>query len=186
VKACLPVSGSAVRTNFLAAIGVANATAAIAANAASCNDRDQNGGNNFYSTVSSLPAGTGAVMPFTAASWIAQANNVAEDRSAIGRANGVDAGNLDNLGQPYLGTAPNLTANPSYNASTTYGNNVYVAVPTNKITGFTADAALKSLFAGPTAAICSAANQATAVKFGFDTLAASEGTCGATTLTGNS
>ena len=69
------------------------------------------------------------------------------------------------------------------------GNNVYVVVPTNKITGFTADAALKSLFAGPTAAICATGTgspQATAVKFGFDTLAASEGTCGATTLTGNS
>jgi hypothetical protein len=189
VKACLPVAGSAVRSNFEAAIGVTDSQANIAANAAACNNLDQNGGNVFYNTVSGLPAGTDAVYPFTAASFIAQANGVAEDRSGIARANGVDAGNLDGLGKPYTGTAPNLVANPSYNASTTFGNNVYVAVPTNKITGFTKDAALVSLFAGPTAAVCATGTgsaQATAVKFGFDTLAASEGTCGATTLTGNS
>jgi hypothetical protein len=185
VRACLPVAGSAVRTNFVAAIGVTDAQANTAANAVSCNNVEQNGGNAFYNLVSSLPAGTDAVYPFTAASWIGQANAVAEDRSGTARANGVDAGNLDGLGKPYTGTAPNLVANSAYFSSATYGNNVYVVVPTNKITGFTKNAALVSLFAGPTAAICQTTAQNLADKFGFDFLTAATGTCGATTLTGN-
>jgi hypothetical protein len=185
VRACLPVAGTAVRSNFVAAIGVTDAQANTAANAVGCNNIDQNSGNDFYNTVSALPAGTDAVYPVTAASWIAQANGVAEDRSGTARANGVDAGNLDGLGKPYTGTAPNLVANSAYFNSATYGNNVYVVVPTNKVTGFTKNAALVSLFAGPTAAICQSAAQTTADKFGFDALNASTGTCGATTLTGN-
>ena len=82
--------------------------------------------------------------------------------------------------------ARNLVPNTAYYTSPTYGNNVYIAVPTNKITGFTKNAALVSLFAGATAVVCAAPAQATAVKFGFDNLTAAEGTCGATTLTGNS
>jgi hypothetical protein len=186
VEACLPLSGSAVRKNFLKAINVTDATAAIAANAVGCNNIDQNGGNAFYALVSGLPANTDAVFPFTAASWIAQANGVAEDRSGTARANGVDAGNLDGLGKPYSGTAPNLIPSSSYDDSTTYGNNVYVVVPTSKLSGGTKDNAIISLFSGSSSAICSAANQATAVKFGFQTLDATEGTCGATTATGNS
>jgi hypothetical protein len=183
----LPLTGSAVRKNFLKAINVPDATAAIAANAVNCNNIDQNGGNAFYAKVSGLPAGTDAVFPYAVASWIAQSNGVAEDRSGTARANGVDASNIDGLGKPYTGTAPNETANPAYNASTTYGNNVFVAAPTNKVTGGFKDQALTSLLAGPTAAICSAANQATVVKFGYDTLAPAEGTCGDTaTFQGNS
>jgi hypothetical protein len=186
VQACLPVAGSAVRTNFVAAIGVTDSQANTAANAVNCNNVEQNSGNAFYAKVSALPANTGAVYAFTAASYIAQANGVADDRSDIARANGVDAGNIDSLGKPYTGTAPNLVPNTGYNTSATYGNNVYVAVATNKITGFTKNAALTSLFAGPTAVICGTAAQNTAVTFGFDNLTAAEGTCGATTLTGNS
>jgi hypothetical protein len=63
---------------------------------------------------------------------------------------------------------------------------VYVVVPTSKITGFTRNAALVSLFAGASASICATSAQNTAVKFGFDLLTAAEGTCGATTLQGNS
>lgn len=186
VRACLPLQNSAVRSNFETAIGVTDSQADAAANAVSCNNLEQNGGNTFYNTVSGLPAGTDAVFPFTAASFIAQANQVAEDRSATGRANGVDAGNIDNLGKPYTGTAPNLVANSAYFTSATYGNNVYVVVPTNKITGFTKNAALVSLFTGASAAICSTSAQNTADLFGYDLLTPAEGTCGATTLTGNS
>ncbi len=186
VEACLPLAGSAVRSNFETAIGVSDGTADIAAQAVNCDGLEQNGGNTFYNTVSSLPSGTDAVFPFTAASWIAQANGVAEDRSANGRSNGVDAGNADGLGKPYTGTAPNLAANTAYYTSTTWGNNVYVVTATNKISGFTRNTALVSLFTGATASICANAAQTTAQKFGFDLLTAAEGTCGATTLTGNS
>jgi hypothetical protein len=186
VQACLPLAGSAVRTNFVAAIGVTDAQANTAANAVNCNNIEQNGGNAFFAKVSALPAGTDAVYPFTAASWIAQVNQVADDRSDVARANDVDAGNIDALGKPYTGTAPNLLPNSAYYTSPTYGNNVYIAVPTNKITGFTKNAALTSLFAGATAVVCAGPAQTTAVKFGFDQLTAAEGTCGATTLTGNS
>ncbi len=186
VEACLPLAGSAVRKNAEAAIGVTDSQANTAANAVGCNNLDQNGGNVFYNTVSGLPSGTDAVFPFTAASWIAQANHVAEDRSGTARANGVDLASIDSLGKPYTGTAPTLNGNDNYYNSSTYGNNVYVVVPTNKISGFTKNAALTSLFAGSSSQICSAAAQATANTFGFNALTVSEGTCGATTLTGNS
>ncbi|HEY3833090.1 MAG TPA: hypothetical protein VGO03_12415 [Acidimicrobiia bacterium] len=186
VEACLPLAGSAVRKNAEAAIGVTDSQANTAANAVSCNNLDQNGGNTFYNTVSSLPSGTDAVFPFTAASWIAQANHTAEDRSNTARANGVDLASIDSLGKPYTGTSPNLDGNDNYYTSSTYGNNVYVVVPTNKISGFTKNAALVSLFSGSTSQICSAAANATANTFGFNDLTAGEGTCGSTTLTGNS
>jgi len=59
-------------------------------------------------------------------------------------------------------------------------------VPTSKLSGFTADAALESLFAGSSSALCSSTAQATVHTFGFDSLTSSEGTCGSTTTTGNS
>ena len=156
------LAGSAVRKNAEAAIGVTDSQANTAANVVNCNNLDQNGGNVFYNTVSTLPAGTDAVFPFTAASWIAQANQKAEDRSGTARANGVDLASIDSLGKPYTGTAPSLAGNDNYYTSTQYGNNVYVVVPTNKIGGFTKNAALVSLFSGSSSQLCSASANATA------------------------
>jgi hypothetical protein len=184
VHACLTITGSTPRSNLETAIGVTDSTANIAANAAGCNQIEQNNGNNFYAFASTLAAGDDAVIPISSGSWISQANQVAVDRSATARTNGVDLGAIDALGKPYSGSAPNETPSTTYYQSTQYGYNLFTVLPTSKLSGFTQDAALESLFVGSGSALCSA--QATVNKFGFDSLTPTEGTCGATTLTGNS
>lgn len=187
IDAGITISGSTPRSNLETALGVTDAQVATAANAVGLNSITQNSGNAFYSKVSSLPAGTGAVIPISSASWISQANQVGADRSATARANGVDLASIDSLGKPYTGTAPSETPNTPYYQSTTYGYNVNTVLPTDVlIGGSNVNVPLDNLFVGASAAICSTANQATAHTFGFDSLTGSEGTCGVTELTGNS
>jgi hypothetical protein len=186
VKACLTISGSTPRSNLETAIGVSDATANTAATAAGCNQIEQNNANNFYTFASGLPSGTDAVIPISSGSWIGQANGVAYDRSATARANGVDLAAIDSLPKPYTGTAPNEVPNTTYYQSTQYGYNVYTVLPTAKLSGFTGDTALESLFVGTSSQLCSPTYQAEVNKFGFDSLTSGEGTCGSTTTTGNS
>jgi hypothetical protein len=191
VYACLTISGSTPRTNLESALGITDAQASAAATAAGCNNITQNSGNAFYAGLPSAVATTGndAVIPISSGSWESQANQVAVDRSATARANGVDLAAITDgstpLGQPYTGTAPNELPNTTYYQDTAYGYNLWTVVPTNKISGFTANAALESLFVGSSAALCSSTAQATAHTFGFDSLTTAEGTCGSTTSTGN-
>ena len=186
VSACLTISGSTPRSNLEAAIGVSDATANTAANAAGCNNIQQNSGDNFYTFASGLAAGSDAVIPISSGSWISQANGVAVDRSSAARAGGVDLAAIDALGKPYTGSAPSEVPSTTYYQSSQYGYNVYTVLPTTKITGFTKDAALVSLFVSNTSALCSTTEQSLVNTFGFDSLTVSEGTCGSTTTTGNS
>jgi hypothetical protein len=185
VYACLTLSGSTPRSNLETAIGVSDATANIAASAAGCNQIQQNSGDNFYTFASSLPAGSDAVIPISSGSWISQANGLAVDRSSAARAGGANLAAVDSLGAPFTGTAPNEAPNTTYYQNTSYGYNVYTVLPTAKVTGFTKDAALVSLFVGSTAALCQPGIQSEVNTFGFDSLTVSEGTCGSTTTTGN-
>jgi hypothetical protein len=188
VIGCLPQAGSGTRSFFETAINVSDTTAAAAATANGCNSAEENGANSFATFANGLGAGTDAVIPFSVGSWISQANGVALDRSASGRTAGVNLADIDNIdgtATPYNGTAPTETANTTFYSNTQYGRNVFVVAPTTKVTGFGANAAYKGLFVGATSAICSASAQTTANKFGFDSLIASEGTCGSTTQQGN-
>lgn len=185
VKACLMQAGSGTRTFWENAIGVTDAQADAAATAAGCNGLEENGANQFYSSVSALPAGTDAIIPFSVGSWISQANGAALDRSATGRTGGVNLGGIDGSGTPYTGIAPNEAPLATFYASTTYGRDTYVVVPTAKLSGFTASAALKGLFVSTTtttAAVCAADAGTTKQKYGF--LEPTQA-CGSTTLTGN-
>jgi len=185
VLACLPQSGSGTRKFFEKAIGVTDTVAAAAVTASGCSATEENGANTFYTYASGLPAGTDAVIPFSVGSWISQANGAATDASATGRANGVDLANLDALGKPYTGTPGTEAAVTAFYSSTTWGRNVYVVVLTRALgTALGKDTTLQALFSGSTAQICNTTSQATANKFGFDSLTAAEGTCGATTLQG--
>jgi hypothetical protein len=186
VYACLTISGSTPRSNLETAIGVSDSTANTAANAAGCNNITQNSGDAFFSFAGGLPAGSDAVIPISSGSWISQANGLAVDRSSTARAGGADLAAVDSLGKPYTGTAPNELPNTTYYQSTVYGYDVYTVLPTTKITGFTKDAALVSLFVGPTAALCATSEQTLVNTYGFDSLVGAEGTCGSTTTTGNS
>lgn len=186
VDACLTLAGSTPRTNLENAIGVSDSAANTAANAAGCNGIEQNNGNNFFTFASALPSGTDAVIPISSGSWIAQANGVAVDRSANARSGGVDLAAIDALGKPYTGTAPSLAPSTTYYQSTSYGYNVFTVLPTSKLSGFTQDQALESLFVGSGSSICSGSIQTEVHTFGFDSLTTTEGTCGSTTTTGNS
>ena len=185
VYSCLPFLGTTPRTNLESAISVTEATAAIAAGAAGCASIRQNSGDDFWNFVQTLPAGTDAVIPISSGSWISQANALAEDRSSSARANGLDLAAIDALGKPYTGSAPSEVPSTTYYQSTQYGYNVFTVLPTSKITGFTKDAALVSLFVGTNSSLCSSTEQAVVNTFGFDSLTPSEGTCGSTTQTGN-
>jgi hypothetical protein len=208
VYACLTISGSTPRSNLESALGVSDTTASAAvadADAGSvtgglCPSITQNNGNAFYSAVSSLPAGSAAVIPISAGSWESQANDVALDRSATARANGIDLADITNasnvdLGKPYgsgtIGSGPNAgktgeVANPTYYADSAWGYSLYTAVPTPEVNssfdgGFDISAPLEALFVGSGSALCSSAAQSTAHDFGFASLSGGEGTCGSIT-----
>jgi hypothetical protein len=189
VEACVMQAGSGTRAFWETALGVSDTQVITATTASGCNPTgsapiEENGADSFYGRISTLPAGTDAVIPFSSGSWISQANGFALDRSSTGRTNGVDLGGIDALGKPYSGTPGTEIPNSTFYASTTYGRNVYVVVPTTKISGFTANQALVSLFTGSTASICAAGAQTTTHNFGFDSLTTAQGPCGSTTTTG--
>jgi hypothetical protein len=185
---CLTITGSTPRSNLESALGVSDTTANTAATAAGCPQIQQNSGNSFYSfasTVASAGSSPAAVViPISSGSWIGQDNQVGYDRSNVARANGVVLAALNSLGQPVTGTAPNEIPNTTYYQSTQFGYNVYTVLPTSKLSGFTQDQALESLFVGTSSALCQ--DQTTVHQFGFDSLTSAEGTCGSTTTTGNS
>jgi hypothetical protein len=188
VYGCLTISGSTPRSNLESALGITDAQATTAATAAGCNSIQQNSGNAFATFTATLPAGANdAVIPISSGSWIGQANQIAVDRSNVARSNSDYLAAVDALGKPTTGTAPNLLPNTTYYQSTQYGYNLWTVVPTAKISGFGANAALESLFVGGSSALCASGEQTGVVnKFGFDSLTVSEGTCGSTSTTGNS
>jgi hypothetical protein len=198
VEGCLSISGSAPRTNLESAIGVSEAVAGAEAQAddpsgtTDCSQIQQNSGNAFYDGfASSLPAHTDAIVPISAGDWIAQNNGVSVDESADARSGGAFLASITDgstaLGVPFTGTGTSLRPNTTYYTSTSYGYNLFTVVPTVKITaGPNEDHGLVSLFTGATSPLCSSGQEAIMNTFGFDDLTAAEGTCGATTLEGNS
>ena len=131
-------------------------------------------------------AGKQVIIGFSAANFIAQGNGVALSQLAAG----VDLGTISNdgtganLGAAYTtSTVDGATVYaPSavFYASTVFGRNVYNVFDTARVTGF-GNNDVKSLFVGPTSAVCSAAGQETVNAFGFSTIT----TCGSITLTGS-
>ena len=184
--ACLPINSASPVKNLAAAIGsTATVIEAAAANANCNNTITQNNGNSF---IANLPSGTQyAIIPLSAGSWIGQANGVGYDRSATARADGADLADITNaasvdLGQPYTVSGGKEVPNDTYDSDSSFGYYVSTVVPTAKISGFTANPALVSLFSGSTSAICSTSAQATISLFGFDPLPPT--TCGSSTILG--
>jgi hypothetical protein len=183
----------------MGAIGVTDSATLPAI--ANCPVTEENGANSFYAFGSALPAGEGAIIPFSAASLISQINGAASDRSKNGIGNGVGVGLIGTLPLPYTGTITRsgsgtgatasgpIAANPAFYSSTVFGRDTYVILPHNKDSGFTKDADLVSLFgpltSNPTPAMCSAAAVATAQTFGFETGASLTKPCGTAEFTGS-
>lgn len=119
--------------------------------------------------------GKQVIIGYAAANFISQSNGAAASQLGAG----VDLGEIDALGKPYTGAAPNLVPSSSFYSSTKYGRTVYNVFDTAKVTGV-GNNDLKTLFVGATSAACSAAAQTTVNAFGFLTPA----NCGDTSLTG--
>jgi ABC-type phosphate transport system substrate-binding protein len=128
--------------------------------------------------------GTQVVVGYSAANFIAQSNGVAaksEPPAGVDMGTVSDNGNGVNLGKPYTGTAHNLLPASAFYSDGTFGRFVYNVFPTTIIdTGF-GNADIRSVFRGPTSAICSAAAQSIVNQFGFLSIGAS---CGSLALKG--
>src|SRR5262249_35702391 len=102
VRACLAQTGSGPVSSFLGAIGVSAANAQTAATNSRCfvaPGLEENGANAFLTRANAVSLTDDFVIMFSAGSWIAQANGDALDRSAAGRAGGVDLGNPASIGR---------------------------------------------------------------------------------------
>ena len=194
IFACMMQAGSGTGQFWDGAMGNngTGATSDTSAVNSGCGDTlEENGGSSFVTStfVSSLTATEVAVIPFSAGSWIAQANLVARDRSATARTDGANLGNIDGLGVPYTGSPGSEAPNNTFYASTVYGRDLYVVLPTIKLGGPAgSNGALKSLFTNlepspnNVAVICQSAAQTTINMFGFTGNLPAGQTCG---MTGN-
>jgi hypothetical protein len=208
VAVCLPQAGSGTRKFWATVTGDTDAQMeAAAATTDHCTDLEEHNGNAFGTFAATAGAQATAkdwIFPMSVAQWISQSNGRGADRSntfrdicagaCVGKVDvaSVDVANNGTVIAPYTGsygTGPNgtnpgntLAANSPFYSST-FGRNVYAVVPTNKISGRTADQSLIDLFSGSTSQICATGGQATAAAFGFD--ASLGASCGATTLTGS-
>jgi hypothetical protein len=194
VHACMVQSGSGTGKFWDKAMGNGptnlGTTSLTSAQNSGCNagtngPYEENGYNSWSTHMATLfPNATDeAVIPFSAGQWVAQANGVSVDRSSAGRPSTApvnEIGSIDGVSPIVVGPpeAPNTTY---FNNTTSppgcpnmliapciYGRDLYVVVPTSKTTGL-ATTPLKTMFTNlkGAATICSAAAQATAVKFGF-------------------
>jgi len=111
--------------------------------------------------------GTQVVTGFSAGAFIAKSNGVAAPTppAGVGIGSISNDGNGNNLGSPIAGTAPNLTPSATFFANGTFGRTVFNVVPTALIGSAFGNADLKSMFSGPTSAVCQAT--ATVQTFGF-------------------
>ena len=169
IKPRLPQTGSGTRNFFLPAIGYASGTTV----APGVSDV----GNATPENDASVLAG-GDIIPFSVASWVAQANGVTGVNSTT--TTGVHLGSPIAGNAPYTGTAPSLVPNATYYASTSFGRDTYLVVENARVVaGAKFDAGLAKLVDGSTASLNNfgaLANTPGAVKKKFGFLAPSTAT----------
>lgn len=183
ILGCGIQTGSGTYASWNTALGISTGNEAIGTadcNAAGTGARLQESDGNGLKAKSNALPGVQVIVGFSAANFIAQNNGVVASQLPS-PAGTVAMGSIDALGVPYVGTPGSpLTASTTFYASTTYGRDVYNVVPTSKLGGLPAvNADLKTMFVGPTSAVCSATT--TIESFGFLGLGAN---CGSTTLQG--
>ncbi|MEO7570865.1 MAG: hypothetical protein ABIX10_00355 [Acidimicrobiales bacterium] len=137
----------------------------------------ENDGNGLKAAGDAFGANTQVIIGFSAANFIAQSNGVVTSQLPLPLGT-VDLGGIGALSNPYNGTAPALTPDVNFYASSTFGRDVYNVLPTSVVTGLGNDDQ-KTLFVGSGSAVCSALS--TIQTFGFLGLG---GSCGSTTLQG--
>lgn len=122
--------------------------------------------------------GSQVIVGYSGAAFIAQGNGVASKEPVAG----VGLGGISSpaLGAPYTGTAPNLEASATFFNDSVFGRTVYNVLDTARVEGFGNDD-IKSVFVGPTSALCSEEAQDVVTAFGFLTAA----NCGDTNIQGS-
>lgn len=119
VHPLIPQASSGTRKFFLQAIGVSsNASCPLA----TCSD---NANTTAENDASVLGATDGAIIPFSAASWIAQANGAAP--STIPGSGTVKLGSAGGVA-PFTGSGTNLVPNGDFYSSATWGRDTYLVV----------------------------------------------------------
>ncbi len=113
----LPQTGSGTRNFWVGALGVGQSPAGVP-DAATTTLQENN------ATALTPAANTIQIVPFSAASWIAQSNNVAPNT-----VNGSNTllGSIDG-NAPFTGTGTSLVANKAFYDSATFGRDTYVVV----------------------------------------------------------
>ncbi|WP_438353960.1 hypothetical protein [Microbacterium sp. CJ88] len=133
VKPRIPQSGSGTRSFFLSAIGVSSLGACVT---------DANGTTpeNDGSVL-----GADEIIPFSAASWVAQANGATGVNTTTGA--GLAFGSAVAGQAAFTGTAPNLVPNQAYYSDGAFGRDTFLVVEYARITPGDAkyDAALATL-----------------------------------------
>ena len=123
IKPRLPQSGSGTRNFFLPAIGYPSGT--VDAPAVS------NTGNTTAENDASVLA-AGEIIPFSVASWVAQANGVTGTNSTT--IAGVALGTPLGATVPFTGTAPALVPEAAYYANASFGRDTYLVVEYARVT----------------------------------------------------
>ncbi|NQX36544.1 hypothetical protein [Herbiconiux sp. VKM Ac-2851] len=118
ITALIPQSGSGTRNFFLGQIGVTNLGSAV----------DQKDGKTPENDATVL--GANQIIPFSAGSWVAQANGVT-GVSTIGTT-GVQLGSLNGIA-PFTGTGSALVPNADFYSSS-FGRDTYLVVERARIT----------------------------------------------------
>lgn len=121
IKPRLPQAGSGTRNFFLSALGYSGTTAPGVS--------DQ--GNATAENDASVLA-DGEIIPFSVASWVAQANGATSTNSTT--LPGVALGTPIPGSAPYTGTAPSLVPSPAFYASTAFGRDTYLVVERARVT----------------------------------------------------
>jgi hypothetical protein len=115
VKPVLPQQASGTRKFFLSAIGNPTLGSCVTL-------------TNFAENDGTVIATAGQIIPFSVASWIAQSNGAAQDRTGSA-----------SLGSPLAGIAPTtgtgttLAANPTFYSNATFGRDTYLVVENARI-----------------------------------------------------
>ncbi len=133
VKPRIPQNGSGTRSFFLAAIGVTTLGSCVADTNNTTPENDAN------------VLGADELIPFSVASWVAQANGATGTNTTS--ASGVSFGSAVSGQAAFTGTAPSLVPNASYYSNGTFGRDTYLVVEYARINPSDAkyDAALANL-----------------------------------------
>ncbi|MGW1563859.1 Ig-like domain repeat protein [Streptomyces sp. NPDC002144] len=169
----IPNSGSGTRSFFQKAIGVTDAQLG-----SNVDTLDHEGKAVQQNRLNSVIENAGDIVPLSVASFVAQHNGTAPDRSSTAVTGGAFVGALDEENSGTY-TAPviqngdgTISSNSDFFADTTFGRDVSNVVSTRAIdpTSVFFDKALYDVFVtdtGHTAALDSAAAQSVIAKFGF-------------------